>query len=74
MNKGREKAALVLVSAKIPGDLFDELEEIRQDLRIETRSEIIGRALRLYAATVKIAMNGITNDISESLEGKEDEN
>lgn len=74
MNEGGRKAALVLVSAKIPGDLFDELEDIRRELRMETRTEIVNRALCFYAAAVRTAMNGMMNEIAAEGMGKEVEN
>ncbi len=38
------------VSAKVTMDLFYEMEEIRDILKIETRQEYIVRALRIYNA------------------------
>lgn len=39
-----------VVTAKIPQELFDKCEDVRNSLDIKTRNELIERALRLYIA------------------------
>jgi len=51
-----EKKITKMISAKISPDLFDEIEEIRESLRIETRNEIVERALLLYVSSFHYAV------------------
>jgi metal-responsive CopG/Arc/MetJ family transcriptional regulator len=44
---------LRVISAKIPEELFSELEELRRSLRIGTRQELIERSLILYLRSAK---------------------
>ena len=49
----------VMVSAKIPKPLFDEIEELKEILRIETRNELVERALLLYVSSFHHAVRAV---------------
>lgn len=52
---------LKVISAKIPVDFFGKLEELRQSLAIETRQELIERALRLFLHTSQLSEKSYTS-------------
>jgi hypothetical protein len=59
-----EKRETKMISAKICPDLFDDIEELKELLRIGTRNEIVERALQFYVSSFHYAAqttNAINN-------------
>jgi len=53
------KKKIRMISAKIPIDLFDDIEELKEILRIETRNELVERALLLYVSSFHHAVRAV---------------
>jgi Predicted transcriptional regulators containing the CopG/Arc/MetJ DNA-binding domain and a metal-binding domain len=45
-----------VISAKVSPELFDKMEEVRDGLGIPTRNEVIIRAIRMYYANYRFAI------------------
>ena len=60
---------LRVISAKIPADLFSELEDVRASLRIETRQELIERSLLLFLRSVRAVERPFTEIIQPDQNG-----
>jgi len=52
-----------VISAKVPQELLDKMNEAQSGLEIPTRNELIVRAIRLYYSSYRYGMeNGKANE------------
>ncbi|WP_374239228.1 ribbon-helix-helix domain-containing protein [Thiocapsa sp. N5-Cardenillas] len=56
----------VVISAKIPQAMLDELNELQTSLHISTRQELIERALRLFIYSSRFSEKSIPSDLSQT--------
>jgi hypothetical protein len=52
-----------VISAKVPPEMVDMMDEMRNALNIETRNELIIRAIRLYHAAYLHGLYSFNKDI-----------
>lgn len=62
------KADRVVISAKIPPALADEIDSVAALLNIATRSELIERAVRLYIGAFRSVEQQIISKEAEGLD------
>jgi metal-responsive CopG/Arc/MetJ family transcriptional regulator len=51
-----------MISAKVPPELLADMDEMQNSLNIETRNELITRAIRLYLAAYRFGLEGPGRD------------
>jgi hypothetical protein len=51
-----------VISAKVPPEMVDIMDEMQNALKIETRNELIIRAIRLYHVAYRSGINNLDRD------------
>ena len=51
-----------VISAKVPPEMVEQMDEMQNSLNIETRNELIVRAIRLYHAAYLHGLNSPNRD------------